>query len=86
MEEALALVADENVEVVCAGRTDTGVHASGQVAHFDSRSERSNRGWLLGANSNLPADISVTWVQPVEDEFHARFSATSRSCFLPVAR
>ncbi len=79
MEEALALVADESVEVVCAGRTDTGVHASGQVAHFDTRSERSQRGWLLGANSNLPADINVTWVKPVDDEFHARFSATSRS-------
>lgn len=79
MEEALALVADEAVEVVCAGRTDAGVHASGQVAHFDTSSERSERGWLLGANSNLPADINVTWVKPVDDEFHARFSATSRS-------
>jgi tRNA pseudouridine38-40 synthase len=78
VEEALAIVANENVEVVCAGRTDTGVHASGQVVHFDSQSERSNRGWLLGANTNLPADIAVTWAQPVDDEFHARFSATAR--------
>ncbi len=79
VEEALAIVANETVEVVCAGRTDTGVHASGQVVHFDTHSERSNRGWLLGANTNLPADVSVTWAQPVGDEFHARFSATSRS-------
>ena len=55
-----------------------GVHASGQVVHFDSQSERSNRGWLLGANTNLPADIAVTWAQAVDDEFHARFSATAR--------
>ena len=79
LEEALAVVAAEPVEVICAGRTDTGVHASGQVVHFDTASERSRRGWLLGANSNLPDDINVTWAQRVPDDFHARFSATSRS-------
>ncbi len=79
LEEALAAVANETVEVVCAGRTDTGVHASGQVVHFDTSAERSERGWLLGANTNLPPDISVSWVRPVDEDFHARFSATSRS-------
>jgi len=79
LEEALRIVANEAVDVVCAGRTDTGVHASGQVVHFDTENQRSRRGWLLGANSNLPDDISVTWVQPVAHDFHARFSATSRS-------
>ncbi len=79
LEEALQSVADEAVEAVCAGRTDAGVHATGQVAHFDTGSERSERGWLLGANSNLPADIAVTWVKPVAGDFHARFSATARS-------
>ena len=79
LEEALAVVADEDIEVKCAGRTDTGVHASGQVIHFDTDAERSDRGWLLGANTNLPPDISVLWVTPVNDEFHARFSATGRS-------
>ena len=79
LEEALAVVAAEPVDVVCAGRTDTGVHASGQVVHFDTASERSKRGWLLGANSNMPDDINVTWAQPVADDFHARFSAMSRS-------
>ncbi len=64
---------------MCAGRTDTGVHASGQVVHFDTESERSDRGWLLGANSNLPDDISVSWSMRVANAFHARFSATSRS-------
>ena len=79
LEEALAVVANEDIEVVCAGRTDTGVHASGQVLHFDTSAERSDRGWLLGANTNLPPDVSVTWVRHVSDEFHARFSATGRS-------
>ena len=79
LEEALQIVANEDIEAVCAGRTDTGVHASGQVVHFDTSAERSERGWLLGANSNLPDDISVTWVRPVPDDFHARFSATARS-------
>jgi tRNA pseudouridine38-40 synthase len=79
VEEGLARVADQAVEVTCAGRTDTGVHASGQVAHFDTGAERSLRGWMLGANSNLPDDISVTWVKPVADDFHARYSALSRS-------
>ena len=78
LEEALARVADEPVEVVCAGRTDTGVHASGQVVHFDTTADRSERGWLLGANTNLPPDISVSWVRQVGDDFHARFSATGR--------
>jgi tRNA pseudouridine38-40 synthase len=78
LEQALSEVADEPVEVTCAGRTDAGVHASGQVAHFDTGAKRSERGWLLGANSNLPEDICVTWVKPVADDFHARFSATAR--------
>ena len=79
VEQALSRVANESIEVICAGRTDTGVHASGQVVHFDTSSERGNRGWLLGANSNLPDDISVTWAKSVDDSFHARFSATARS-------
>ncbi len=79
LEEALSLVANETVEVHCAGRTDTGVHASGQVAHFDTQADRSERGWLLGANTNLPPDINVSWVRRVGDDFHARFSATARS-------
>ncbi len=79
VEQALETVANHPVEVVCAGRTDTGVHASGQVAHFDTGSEREPRSWLLGANSNLPDDVNLTWTQAVNDEFHARYSAVSRS-------
>lgn len=78
LEAALSAVADHSVGVVAAGRTDTGVHASGQVVHFDTTAARSARSWLLGANSNLPADINASWVRPVPDTFHARYSATGR--------
>ena len=79
LEEALEKVAAHAVEVTCAGRTDTGVHASGQVVHFDTQSTRDDRGWLLGANSNLPNDISVMWARQVDEDFHARFMATGRN-------
>jgi len=79
VEAALAKVADAVLETVCAGRTDAGVHAAGQVAHFDTPARRSTRGWLLGANANLPEDINVTWAALVDDEFHARFSACART-------
>ena len=79
VEEAITSVADEPVKVVCAGRTDAGVHASAQVVHFDSNAERSSRGWLLGINSGLPDDINASWAVSVDDKFHARFSATSRT-------
>ena len=78
VEAALAEVADDATEVICAGRTDAGVHAAGQVAHFDTESERSERGWLLGANSNLPDDVNLLWVKPVGDDFHARYAAIAR--------
>jgi len=78
LEKALSIVANKPIRLVCAGRTDTGVHAQGQVAHFDTDVDRSDRGWLLGANSNLADDISVMWVQRVTTEFHARFKASAR--------
>jgi tRNA pseudouridine38-40 synthase len=79
LEQAISRVAAHDVRVFCAGRTDTGVHAIGQVAHFETTASRTERQWLLGINVNLPNDISVNWVKFVEDEFHARFSAMSRS-------
>lgn len=79
VERALATIAGAAVELHCAGRTDSGVHASCQVAHFDTDVERSTRSWLLGANSNLPDDINVIWAQPASSDFHARYSATSRT-------
>lgn len=78
LNEALSQVADETVACVGAGRTDTGVHAAGQVAHFDTAAQRTPRSWLLGLNSNLPADINVQWATPVSGDFHARYSATGR--------
>ena len=79
LEAALSKVADHPVQVICAGRTDAGVHASGQVIHFDTEAQRSERGWVLGANSNLPKDACVLWARPVADDFHARFSAQRRA-------
>ena len=79
LERALGRVADSPVACTCAGRTDAGVHALAQVAHFDSPAERSERGWRLGANSYLPADVSVVWLREVPEHFHARYSALSRS-------
>ena len=65
-------------KVHCAGRTDTGVHATGQIVHFDTSSQRSIQGWVNGTNSRLPRHISVKWAQEVAEDFHARFSALSR--------
>ena len=66
------------VRVHCAGRTDTGVHASNQVIHFDAPVERGLKAWVLGVNTHLPDDIRVLWARAVAPEFHARFSAQSR--------
>lgn len=78
VERAFGKVAAHPVRVICAGRTDTGVHAVEQVIHFETDAERSMRSWVLGANSNLPRDVSVQWACPVDESFHARFSARRR--------
>ncbi len=79
LESALSKVAGGvAVGVVCAGRTDALVHACGQVVHFDTSVERSMHAWTMGANMNLPADISVTWAKAMPAHFHARFSAMAR--------
>lgn len=78
LERALSKVAAEPVSVICAGRTDAAVHASGQVVHFDTAVERPLKAWVMGTNANLPGDISVTWAQPMSAHFHARFSAVAR--------
>ena len=79
LEQALGRVAAEPVGLICAGRTDAGVHACGQVAHFDTHAVRSLRGWVLGANSELPRDVSVAWAMPVPGHFHARYCAEART-------
>ncbi len=78
LETALYRVADEPVRVICAGRTDTGVHGSEQVIHFDTAAQRSERSWVFGANANLPKSVCVLWAKPVAPDFHARFSARRR--------
>lgn len=79
VESALSKVANHPLRVNCAGRTDTGVHATSQVVHFDTDAERDERSWVFGANANLPKDVVVLWAKPVSDEFHARFSANRRA-------
>ena len=78
LQKALSVVANSAIVVNCAGRTDAGVHASGQIVHFDSPVERSARAWMLGTNSNLPTSMSVHWAGQVADDFHARYSALAR--------
>lgn len=78
VEEALARVAASPVRVVCAGRTDAGVHASGQVVHFDTGAPRPARAWVRGTNTYLSPDVSVLWARFVAEDFHARFLALRR--------
>lgn len=67
------------VSTITAGRTDSGVHALGQVVHFDTQVERDPFSWVRGINSFLPKDIAINWAKPVSDEFSARFSAFERT-------
>ncbi len=78
LESALSQVADQDIQVTCAGRTDSGVHATCQVVHFDSTVDRGNKAWVRGVNSLLPESVRVIWSKTSNAEFHARFSATGR--------
>lgn len=78
LQNSLSLVADHPITVTCAGRTDSGVHATNQVVHFDSHAARNLQAWVLGTNANLPQSISVNWAREVPTAFHARYSALSR--------
>lgn len=78
IEMALSRVAAEPIKTICAGRTDQGVHALGQVIHFETKAIRSAKGWLFGANSELPKSVRVLWVKEVPLEFNARRSAFAR--------
>lgn len=75
---AVSLVADQRLEIVCAGRTDSGVHAIEQVAHFDTQVVRSARAWTLGASAHLPSSVAVIWAREVAPDFHARYCALTR--------
>lgn len=79
LTEAVSTVANEPVDIIVAGRTDAGVHASNQVIHFDTSAQRKEYGWTVGTNTRLPRDISVQWAKVVDTRFHARFSARERA-------
>ncbi|WP_237059011.1 tRNA pseudouridine(38-40) synthase TruA [Microbulbifer sediminum] len=79
LEKALSAIAAEPVTLVCAGRTDAGVHATSQVIHFDTHAARPQRAWVQGVNTKLPDAVRVRWAQEVPPQFHARFSARARS-------
>jgi tRNA pseudouridine38-40 synthase len=86
LQQALSRVADHPVAVVAAGRTDAGVHAAGQVVHFDTTAMRPSHAWLLGTNSYLPPDARAQWVVPVANDFHARYGATARTYRYTIVR
>ncbi len=78
LEKAIEFVANHKIKIFCAGRTDSRVHSTYQVIHFETNSKRENHGWLFGINSRLPSDIRVSFIQIVDKDFHARFSALYR--------
>ena len=78
LQDALSSVANVPVQVVCAGRTDAGVHGECQVVHFDTDAQRDPRSWVLGTTTRLPGAIAVRWCVPVDPAFHARFDARAR--------
>lgn len=79
VEKALSVVADEPIKVFCAGRTDAGVHASAQIVHFETKANRAIKAWEKGVNAHLPNTIAIQWAALVSSNFHARFSALSRT-------
>ncbi|QPK64363.1 tRNA pseudouridine(38-40) synthase TruA [Methylomonas sp. LL1] len=78
LQSALSKIANQPITVLCAGRTDAGVHALEQVVHFDCEVERDLKAWLMGGNSQLPDDIRIIWAKPAMADFHARYSAIAR--------
>lgn len=78
LQNALSQIANEPIRLAAAGRTDAGVHATGQVVAFETAAARPERAWTEGVNSLLPASLNVCWAQPVEASFHPRFDATAR--------
>src|SRR5438093_11642591 len=75
LERAVSEIAGAPATVIAAGRTDAGVHATRQIAHFDCAAQRPETAWVRGVNALLPDAVAVCWALPVADEFHARFAA-----------
>ncbi|MCW5626139.1 MAG: tRNA pseudouridine(38-40) synthase TruA [Burkholderiales bacterium] len=78
LERALVPIAGTSVKTVCAGRTDTAVHATGQVVHFDAPVQRPLQAWVRGVNAHLPDSVGVLWARETSPQFHARFDAVAR--------
>ena len=78
LEAALSKVANHTIEVACAGRTDAGVHATRQVISFDTHAQRTDYGWLMGVNTNLPDGVALQWIGEIDGDFHARYKARAR--------
>ncbi|MYK84259.1 MAG: tRNA pseudouridine synthase A, partial [Gammaproteobacteria bacterium] len=78
LEAALSQVANHPVRTVGAGRTDAGVHATGQVASFQTTNARPMRAWCEGVNALTSAGVKVRWARGVDADFNARFSAIAR--------
>ena len=79
LERALSQIANQPIVTRCAGRTDRGVHAYGQVVAFESDAERSVQDWMRGGNGLTPDSVSINWVRAMDAAFHPRYSATSRT-------
>ena len=79
LQSALAAIAGTSVELTGAGRTDRGVHARLQVAHFDTEARRPSSAWVRGVNALLPDSVAVLWSHEVPGDFHARYSARART-------
>ena len=78
LQQAIREFTQRDITVMCAGRTDAGVHALEQVVHLDTELERASLSWVRGVNSFLPPSIAVRWAHPVPSDFHARSSARAR--------
>ncbi len=78
IETAFSKIANEPIEIIAAGRTDAGVHASNMIAHFATTAKREPYNWLRGVNTLLPNDIAVRTITAMPTDFHARFSAIAR--------
>lgn len=78
VQQAISEVANEPITIYCAGRTDSGVHAIGQVVNFITTAKRPPNAWIEGVNTKLPRDIRIVWQTEVDNDFNARFSATAR--------
>jgi len=79
LQTAISGIADETVTITCAGRTDRGVHGRGQVVHFDTAAQRPDSAWVRGVNAMLPEAVAVLWSRRMAPDFHARYSALSRT-------